>query len=75
MRGNSSHEPFDGSLLKRSVERVASAGKTTITLRPSKAGMRTLERDGVLRVKARIKYKPCGGTGTSVVRRYTLRLK
>ena len=37
--------------------------------------MRTLKRVGRLRVKARFTFTPCGGTGTSVVRPYTLRLR
>ena len=46
-----------------------------MTLRPTRAGMRTLKRVGRLRVKARFTFTPCGGTGTSVVRPYTLRLR
>ena len=67
--------PAGGSQLKRSVRDVASAGTTTITLRPTRAGMRILRRDGKLRVKARFTFTPCGGTGSSVIRQYTLRLK
>ena len=37
--------------------------------------MRILRRDGQLRVKARFTFTPCGGTGSSVIRQYTLRLK
>jgi len=67
--------PVGRSRLKRSVKDVASAGTTTITLRPTRAGMRRLERAGTLRVRARFTFTPCGGTGSSVVRRYTLVLK
>ena len=69
--------PVGGSVgkLKRSVREVDSAGTTTITLRPTRAGMRILRREGQLRVKARFTFTPCGGTGSSVIRRYTLRLK
>jgi ELWxxDGT repeat protein len=64
-----------GSLLRKSVKDVASAGTTTITLSPTRAGMRTLRRVGELRVKARFTFTPCGGPGTSVIRQYTLRLR
>ena len=69
--------PVGGSVgkLKRSVREVDSAGTATITLRPTKAGLRILRRDGQLRVKARFTFTPCGGTGSSVIRQYTLRLK
>ena len=61
--------------LRSSTQNVASAGRTTVTLKPTRAGMRTLRRDGRLRVKARFTFTPCGGTGTSVVKPYTLRLR
>jgi ELWxxDGT repeat protein len=67
--------PVDGSPVRRSVRDVASAGTTTITLRPTKAGMRILKRVGRLRVTARFTFTPCGGTGSSVIRQYTLRLR
>jgi ELWxxDGT repeat protein len=67
--------PVGDSLLKRSVQDLASAGPTTITLEPTRAGLRTLKRVGELRVKARITFTPCGGTGTNVIRQYTLRLR
>ena len=67
--------PAAGSRLKSSAQNVASAGTTTVTLRPTTLGMRTLKRVGKLQVKARFTFTPCGGTGTSVVRPYTLRLK
>jgi hypothetical protein len=37
--------------------------------------MRILRQNGRLRVKARFTITPCGGTGSSVIRRYTLRLE
>jgi ELWxxDGT repeat protein len=69
--------PADGSAgkLKWSVRDVASAGTITITLRPTKAGTRILKRVGRLRVTARFTFTPCGGTGTSVIRQYTLRMR
>ena len=66
--------PVAGSLLRTSVVDVASAGTTTIVLRPTRAGMRILRQNGRLRVRARFTFTPCGGTGSSVTRRYTLRL-
>lgn len=58
------------------VEReVPSAGTTTINVRPTEAGMKTLERLGELRVKVRYSFTPCGGTGASLVKSYTLRLR
>ena len=67
--------PVAGSLLRTSVVDVASAGTTTIVLRPTRAGLRILRQNGRLRVKARFTFTPCGGTGSSVIRRYTLRLE
>ncbi len=67
--------PVAGSLLRTSVVDVASAGMTTIVLRPTRAGMRILRHNGRLRVRARFTFTPCGGTGSSVVHGYTLRLK
>ena len=56
-----------GSFLRRSRVDVASAGTTVITLRPTRAGMRILRQ-------ARFTFTPCGGTGSSMIGRYTLRL-
>ena len=69
--------PAGGSVgkLKWSVREVDSAGTTAITLRPTRAGLRILRREGQLRVKARFIFTPCGGTGSSVIRQYTLRLE
>jgi ELWxxDGT repeat protein len=67
--------PVDGSELKWSVQDVARAGTTTVTLRPTWAGLAILKKVGWLRVKARFTFTPCGGTGTSVIRGYTLRLR
>ena len=67
--------PANGSLLKSSAQDVPAAGATTVTLRPTRAGLRTLKRVGSLRVTARFTFTPCGGKGTSVVRPYTLRLR
>ena len=67
--------PAAGSELRKSARTLASAGKTTITLRPTRAGMRILRHAGSLRVKARFTFTPCSGTGSSVVRPFTLRLK
>ena len=66
--------PVARSLLRRSRVDVASAGRTTILLRPTRAGLRILRQNGALRVRARFTFTPCGGTGSSVTRRYTLRL-
>jgi ELWxxDGT repeat protein len=69
--------PADGSAgkLKWSVRDMASAGTTTITLRPTKAGIRILKQIGRLRITARFTFTPCGGTGSSVIRQYTLRMR
>jgi ELWxxDGT repeat protein len=69
--------PADGSAgkLKWSVRDMASAGTTTITLRPTKAGLRILKQIGRLRITARFTFTPCGGTGSSVIRQYTLRMR
>jgi ELWxxDGT repeat protein len=67
--------PVDGSRVQGSVRDLASAGPTTITLRPTRAGMRILRQVGRLRVMARFTFTPCGGTGRSVIRQYTLRMR
>jgi ELWxxDGT repeat protein len=67
--------PAGGSRVRRMVRVMDSSGRTTVTLRPTKAGMRILKRDGKLPVKARFTFTPCGGAGSSVIHRYTLRLR
>jgi ELWxxDGT repeat protein len=67
--------PAKGSRLKKSVVDVRAAGTAKVTLRPTRAGLRKLHRTGKLRVKARYTFTPCGGVGTVVTRRYTLRLR
>ena len=67
--------PVAGSDLKKSVKVVASSGRSTITLRPTRAGKRILKRDGILKVKAQFTFTPCGGAGSRVVRHFTLRLR
>jgi len=67
--------PAGDTQLRSSTQDVASAGRTTVTLKPTRAGMRTLKKNGRLGVKARFTFTPCGGTGTSVVRSYTLVLR
>ena len=66
--------PAFGSLLQKVVREVASAGDTTVTLRPTRAGMRQLQKTGSLRVRARFTFTPCDGPGSSVVQAYTLKL-
>lgn len=46
-----------------------------ITLRPTRAGMQQLRKSGTVRVTARFTFTPCGGTGSSVLRSITLRLR
>ncbi len=67
--------PVGGSRLRSSSQNAQSAGLISVTLRPTKAGMRVLKRDGRLVVRARFTFTPCGGTGTSLTRNYTLRLR
>jgi ELWxxDGT repeat protein len=64
--------PVDGSQLRKTSRVVTSAGRTTVTLRPTRAGKRFLKRHGSLKVKARFTFTPCGGEGSSVTRRFTL---
>jgi ELWxxDGT repeat protein len=66
--------PVGTSPLRTSAQDVASAGAVTVTLRPTEAGMRTLRRNGSLRVTARFTFTPCGGSGTSQVRSFVLHL-
>ena len=67
--------PAGDSLLRRSVVQVPSAGSTSVTLRPTRAGLRTLRKVGTLRVRARFTWTPCGGPARSTVGEYTLRLR
>jgi ELWxxDGT repeat protein len=67
--------PAAGSLLRKAARVTSAAGTTSITLKPTRAGLRVLRRDGVLKVKARFTFTPCGGAGSSVVRQFVLRLK
>lgn len=67
--------PVGASRLRSSGQDALAAGTANVTLRPTKAGMRALRRDGKLVVRARFTFTPCGGTGTSVTRQYTLRLR
>jgi ELWxxDGT repeat protein len=78
--------PASGSLIKTTRQNVRAAGATTATLTPTKAGMSKLRQAlrrahrhgrsvGKLSVRARFTFTPCGGTPSSQVRRYTLKLK
>jgi ELWxxDGT repeat protein len=67
--------PAGRSRLKGSAQYVATAGRTTVTLKPTRAGMRKLTRTGKLPVNARFTFTPCRGPGTSIVHRYTLKLR
>jgi ELWxxDGT repeat protein len=67
--------PVGGSKLKKSVRDVASAGRTTITLRPTRAGKKILRHEGKLKVRARFTFTPCGGPGSSVTRSFTLKMR
>ena len=46
-----------------------------VTLKPTAQGLRELRKTGELMVRARFTFTPCGGAGSSVVGRYTLRLR
>jgi ELWxxDGT repeat protein len=78
--------PAGSSLIKTSRQNPRAAGRTTATLAPTRAGMRKLRQSlrrahrhggnvGTLGVRARFTFTPCGGTPSSQVRRYTLKLK
>jgi ELWxxDGT repeat protein len=78
--------PASGSLIRTSRQNIRAAGRTTATLTPTRAGMSKLRQSlrrahrhggnvGTLRVRARFTFTPCGGTPSSQVRRYTLKLK
>ncbi|MET1042402.1 MAG: ELWxxDGT repeat protein, partial [Acidimicrobiales bacterium] len=67
--------PANGSKLKKSSQDVPSARTTTVTLKPTRAGMRILKKEGRLQVRARFTFTPCDGSGSSVIRKYTLKLK
>jgi ELWxxDGT repeat protein len=73
-------------LIKESAKRLRKAGRTTITLRPTEAGMLKLERAlrqarregrkvGKVEMSARFTFTPCGGEPSSQTRRYTFKLR
>jgi hypothetical protein len=67
--------PVAGSELRKSTRVVSSAGTTSITLKPTRAGKKILRRDGVLKVKARFTFTPCGGSGSSKARPFVLKMR
>jgi ELWxxDGT repeat protein len=67
--------PVAGSELKKAVRVVTSADTTSITLKPTRAGKRYLKRHGTLKVRARFTFTPCGGAGSSVTHRFTLKMR
>jgi ELWxxDGT repeat protein len=67
--------PVAGSELRKSTRVVSSAGTTSITLKPTRAGKKILRRDGVLKVKARFTFTPCGGSGSSKTRPFVLKMR
>ena len=68
-------DPAGGSPLRRTARQVDAASKVTVTIRPTRAGLRTLRHTGKLRVRARFTFTPCAGTSGSVVRPFTLHLE
>jgi ELWxxDGT repeat protein len=78
--------PAGNRLIKTTRQDLPAAGTATATLKPTKAGMTKLRHAlrrahrhgrnvGKLGVRARFTFTPCGGTPSSLVRRYTLKLK
>ena len=67
--------PAAGSRIKGSRLEVGRADVVPVTLRPTASGLRQLRKTGELQVRARFTFTPCGGAGSSVVGRYTLRLR
>jgi hypothetical protein len=67
--------PAGGSELKKASRVVSSAGTTTITLKPTRAGKKILKRDGTLKVRAQFTFTPCGGAGSSVTRPFVLKMR
>ena len=72
--------------MQESSKRLQKAGRTAITLRPTEAGMRKLERAlrqarrdgrkvGKVEMSARFTFTPCGGEPSSQTRRYTFKLR
>jgi ELWxxDGT repeat protein len=78
--------PVADSMVKKTTKPVSAVGKTTITLKPTRAGLRELKHRlrqarhegkqvGRLPVKARFTFTPTGGTANSRTAAYTLKLK
>ena len=78
--------PVAGSPIRRQTIDVTKPGQVTLTIAPTDEGERQLKRAlrkarrqggsiGKMRVSARVTFAPCSGPGTSLVRRYTLKLR
>ena len=70
------------ALIKPVTATVSSPGSTKVTLKPSKAGKKTLKAKAAkarkaakVKVKVNATYTPTGGTGNTQTRTYTLLLK
>ena len=66
---------IDALLEEAATTEADRAGTVVVTLRPTRAGMKELRKTGELRVRAKFTFTPCGGAGSRVVHRYTLRLR
>ena len=67
--------PVKGSKLKPTSLEIVSTSRTSLVLEPNRAGMRELRRTGKLKVQAEFTFTPCSGAASSVVHRYTLKLR
>ncbi|TIC88978.1 hypothetical protein E8D34_00135 [Nocardioides sp. GY 10113] len=67
--------PVGRSLLRPATVTPGGPGESSLLLRPTREGRRTLRRTGRLVVTAEFTYSPCGGVGASRTRSYTLRLR
>ena len=68
--------PVDGAEVRRSSRQLAKAGTAAVILKPTETGLRTLQREGRLRVRAQFTYTPCSGPPSSgETRAFTLALR
>jgi ELWxxDGT repeat protein len=79
-------DPVAGSPVKTAARTVGTAGKASIQIAPSRAGLKKLRRAlreaheqggkvGKLDIQVQVTFTPCGGTGSSVIRSLTLKLR
>lgn len=60
--------------IRRATKNAAAAGKVLVPLHPTRAGFKTLEQKGKLKLKVRVTYTPTGGLANTKSFKLTLKL-